>query len=99
MCVAPPQRDFALQEILPIIYSGLGREIPTYEGLNSTLFDRIYATMEECRTYTLLPRQQGALWTPILTEIQQMMGLDVSSPPPAPQPAPAIDVEDGEMEF
>ena len=95
-CVALPQRDFVLREILPTLYSGLEREMPTYEALGTTLFARIYATIEAChRTDPQRPalslQQQRALWAPILAEIRQMMGLDDPQPELTREPQPPLE--------
>ena len=76
--------------------------MPTYEALDTTLFARIYVTMEECHRRVpqrppLTRPQKQALWAPILAEIRQMMGLNVSSSQPElapePGPGPVIDVD------
>lgn len=86
-CVAYPQRDFALRHILPVIYSGLGREMPTAEGLNATLFARIYAMMEESKGQVLTLQQRTEFWAPMISEVRRMQDGNPPAPtPPAPTP-------------
>jgi len=94
VCKEHPRRDFALRHILPTIYSGLGREMPTFEGLNATLFARIYVMVEESQQLTL-PAELDAFWYPMLAEVRGMRGVEM--PPTRAIPGPVIDV-DVEME-
>ena len=60
--------------------------MPTYEGLNITLFARIYTMLEEYQTNAATAQQQRAFWAPMLAEIREIRGADVPLPQSAPQP-------------
>lgn len=71
-CVAHPQRDFALRDILPLIYSGLGREAPTFESIDP-IFTRIFAMIEESQAHSWWTVEElEAFWKPTLKEVQRM---------------------------
>lgn len=79
-CVAYPQRDFALRDILPLIYSGLGREMPA-SNFDATIFTRIYAMKEQFLGMGLTPTQAERFWQPMVMEVQQMRGVPVEDVP------------------
>jgi len=76
-CAAYPQRDFALRDILPLIYSGLGREAPTSETVDATFFARIYAMIEESSSRWFSELELKAFWAPMIKEVQRMRGVTV----------------------
>lgn len=78
-CVGYPQRDFALRDVIQMVYSGLGRGAPTYENFDSSIFIRIYAMIEQCRALGLSNAQMEAFWAPMLAEIQRIRGVVISS--------------------
>ena len=78
-CVGYPQRDFALWDVIQMVYSGLGRGAPTYENFDSSVFIRIYAMIEQCRALGLSDAQMEAFWAPMLAELQRICDVVLSS--------------------
>ena len=73
LCLTYPQRDFTLPDILEVVYSGLGQEVPTLESFDSTIFNCIFAMIEECQGLTTM--QLKAFWAPMRAEVQRMRGI------------------------
>jgi hypothetical protein len=67
-----------------MVCEGLGREVPTYEAFDGTIFARIYETMQRYRTHHLTTEAMDALWEPLTVEVQQMCGVPVAPPPRSP---------------
>ena len=77
MCVGYPQRDFALRDILPAVYFGLGREAPVHENFDDAVFVSIYAMLEACSGQNFTDLQLTAFWSPMVAELQRMRGASV----------------------
>lgn len=87
-CMGLPQRDFALRDILSLVYSGLGREIPVVVNFNPAVYTHIYSMIKECREHSPTEAQLTAYWAPMLAEIQRMRGDPVQAAPAPVQAAP-----------
>lgn len=97
-CPGYPQRDFALQEILQMVYEGLGREVPTYEAFDGTIFARIYAILGQYRTTFLSLEGTEQLWAPMIAETNQLVGnpVPVVQVPVRPR---SVTVVDGDVDM
>ncbi|KAF9643065.1 hypothetical protein BDM02DRAFT_3132675 [Thelephora ganbajun] len=93
MCEGCPQCDFALRDVLQMVYSGLGQEVPTYGSFDATLFDRIYAMMQEFRGLFLTDSQEEDFWAPMVVEVQRMRGIPEDTPGNSVDNAIDIDVD------
>lgn len=93
-CFGLPQRDFALRDILRVVYGNLGREAPTYDTFDQTIFARIYELLREFRTAPRTRQQRLEFWAPIVAEVQQMCG----GPAQTPASTPDVIVIDVDME-
>lgn len=83
-CVRHPQRDFALRNILPAVYTGLGRETPAQEDIDPALFTRIYTMLEESRTDYFTAVELRAFWAPMVTAVREMRGVPDAPGDPGP---------------
>ena len=93
-CVARPQRDFALRDILSLISAGLGQEAQTVGNLDPAIYARIYSMIEECEGYEFTNSQLTAFWAPVVAEVRRMQGLPViAAPSPIPPPVADVDIE------
>ena len=75
VCVEYPLRDFALRDIIPAVYFGLGQEMPNYESFDDAVFVTIYAMLDECNEQMLTDSQLKAFWSPMVAEVRRMRGV------------------------
>ena len=71
-----PQRDFALRDILPLVYTNLG-QAPTNGDLDPTLFARIYQMILEGWQRQLTLPELDEFWQPVITELRRLRGVPV----------------------
>lgn len=78
VCREYPQRDYALREILLMIYSGLGQEMPAFDP---AIFVQIYVMLNECRGRDLSKEERKTYWAPMIEELRRMRGVPTGGPP------------------
>lgn len=76
-----------------MIYSSLGREVPTYENFDAEIFVRIYALLQECQGLFLTDAQREDYWAPLVEEVRKM------HPIPVTPDNGAADVHDTDVEM
>jgi hypothetical protein len=90
--VGLPRRDFALREILRIVYTDMGQEVPNYQDFDETIFTRIYEMLDG-RANNLTGVQLQEFWAPTIAELRRMRGAEIPPTPPPPPPDEVIDVD------
>ena len=76
--MALPQRDFALRDILPLVYASLGKA-PTHENLDPAFFAHIYEMIQRGSQIDLTPSGLKEFWNPIVMQLRRMRGLLVET--------------------
>lgn len=101
VCQGYPQRDYALQDILPKVYATLEpkRDPPDHSSILPQLFNHIYQMLAVYKAGEFTREEEKRFWGPLIAEVEQLRGVQAEIQGAPGSSSNVIDVdEDFEMD-